>query len=134
MTIAVTRFEWTGLDEIIDELDRLDNLYQVTGALDIVLEAAYADTQVRVPRPGAQHVPTYVPTGALANSGATDRSFDGTTWVGEITYGGPSAPHDVEYAIYEMARGGIHDFFAGLPAFDQRYVDAILAFYRGAPG
>ena len=131
MTYVVTRYEWDGLDEIIEELGRLERIYEVTGALDIVLERAYFDTQARVPRPGSPHVLTYVPTGSLANSGSTDRNFDGSTWTGEISYGGPSAPNDVDYALYEMARGGVHDFFAGLPAFDQQYLDAILDFYRG---
>ena len=132
--LAYTTFEWQGLDDIIDELERLEKPYVITGALEGVLALAYADTQARVPRPGAPHVLTYVPTGSLANSGSTSSDFDGSTWTGEITYGGPSAPNDVDYAIYEMARGGVHDFFAGLPAFDEMYVDTILAFYQGGPG
>ena len=132
--LANSHFEWHGLDDIIEELERLEKPYVITGELEGVLALAFADTQARVASPAHPHVPTYMPTGSLANSGHTQSDFDGSTWVGTITYGGPSAPNDVDYAIYEMARGGVHDFFGGLPAFDQLYVEAILAFYRGGPG
>jgi hypothetical protein len=134
--VPVVYTTWIGLEEMIDEIDRVtleENSYLITGPLNEVLFEAFADTQARVARPGAPHVTTYEPTGRLAASGRVNQFFDGRVWEGTITYGGMS--HDVEYAIYEMARGGIHDWYSGLPAFDQRYMDVIHDYWeQGPPG
>lgn len=132
--MSYVRFQWIGLDEMIDEVARvgMDNerTYELTGPLTRVLQDAFADTQARVASPMNPHVPTYEPTGSLFNSGHTDTHFDGEVWIGEIIYGGESAPNDVDYAIYEMARGGIHDFFGGLPEFGERYLQAIHDYWE----
>lgn len=99
--------------------------YKTTVELEALLRAAFSDTQVR----------THVITGSLKASGKTSSDFDGDTWTGTIEYGGdlwkvpvPGPAHDpVRYAIYEMARGGEHDFFAGLPG----YVDKIPEILNG---
>jgi hypothetical protein len=130
--MTVVRYEWLGIDNMIEEIDRVvlrDEPYRITGPLNAVLHEAFLDTQARVASPMHPHVPTYAPTGRLQASGRTDQSFNGNIWVGTITYGGRS--RDVVYAIYEMARGGVHDWFSGLPAFGPRYLDAIHNHYRG---
>jgi hypothetical protein len=92
--------------------------YKSTAALEALLAAAFADTQMR----------THIISGSLKASGKTETDFDGDVWSGKIEYGGilwktqaPGPPNDpVDYAIYEMARGGSHDFFGGLIAFEER--------------
>lgn len=103
--------------------------YETTVELEALLRAAFLDTQAR----------THVITGSLKASGASSSDFDGEVWQGSITYGGvlfkvpvPGPPHDpVDYAIYEMARGGEHDFFSGLPGFENQ-IEQIL--HGGFPG
>jgi len=130
--MPVIAYQWVGLQDLIDEVDRVtlaDEPYRLTGPLNEVLLEAFEDTQLRVASPAHPHVPTYAPTGRLAESGRTSTFFDGDTWIGTITYGGEST--DVDYAIFEMARGGIHDWFAGLPDFGDRYLEVIMAHFRG---
>jgi hypothetical protein len=132
----VTRkIQWTSgvsLDEIIKELKRLGGPpgFKVVHGLELALSAAYADTQAR----------THIITGSLKASGDVESHFsDGRVWEGTITYGGtlhgapkPGPPNDpVDYAIYEMARGGEHDFFGGLPAFDAMFDAAIDKHFEG---
>lgn len=134
MATATVVFMETGLDAIIAEVDRISKpSFRTIAALRTVHKAAYADTQVRVHAPGNPGSPNYVPTGSLRNSGRTSTTFDGDTFVGEITYGGPSPgfPNDpVEYAIYEMARGGEHDFLGGLTAFHEAYLEALATQFK----
>lgn len=90
--------------------------FATIGAMEAALRTMYADTLVR----------THVITGSLKATGRTVTDFDGNKWTGSIVYGGrvrrtpsPGPPNKrVDYAIYEMARGGTHDFFGGLPAYD----------------
>lgn len=130
---TVVRYQWFGIHEMIDEVQRVASGpdFVLIGEWEATLAKQFADTQVRVASPAHPHVPTYAPTGSLQASGAPSTEYDGQTWTGSITYGGfstgPNNP--VDYAIYEMARGGIHDFFAGLPAFEHEYLDAITNFY-----
>jgi hypothetical protein len=118
-----------GLDQMIDDTDKIadEPAFRVTQALEQVLRNSFLYTQARVASPTFIHTPTYMPTGSLKLSGRTSSDLDGSEWSGEIRYGGPSAgPNNpVEYAIYEMARGGIHDFFEGLEAFDEQWIEAM---------
>lgn len=116
------------IDKWIADLRELQVMpYKATVELEALLNAAFADTQAR----------THVLTGSLKASGKTDSDFDGDEWSGSITYGGelwrtpaPGPPNDpVVYAIYEMARGGEHDFFAGLPGFEDRVGDILNEFF-----
>lgn len=71
----------------------------------------------------------HVESGTLKGSVKSSSSVRGAAnWHGEIVVGGaspgPLAP--VDYAWYEMRRGGDHDFFYPLPLLHERYVDAIL--------
>lgn len=94
--------------------------FKLVGALEAVLKAAFLDTQAR----------THVITGSLKASGTTSSDFDGDDWHGQIKYGGASTgPNNpVDYAIYEMARGGDHDFFGNLPAFEPQFEAAIAKY------
>jgi hypothetical protein len=128
--MTVVMFEWLDLGALEEEIDRVtlqDEPYRITGPLNEVLYEAFADTQARVASPAHPHVPTYEPTGALLESGRTESDFTGEVWTGTITYGDSTGP--VDYAIYEMARGGIHDWFSGLPGFGDRYLEAIADFW-----
>lgn len=130
------RFEETGLDQMIDFVGDVAGppSFRTIGALEAVHAAAFASTQARVHAPGNPGSPTYVPTGSLRNSGTTDVVTTPTEWEGTIAYGGVSSgfPNDpVEYAIYEMARGGAHDFFGDLPAFFEQYLEAMSKHFEG---
>jgi len=76
--------------------------------LEKELASAFADTQAA----------THIITHSLKTSGKVSSDFDGNSWDADITYGGEAAGainDPVDYAIYERARGGEHDFMA--PAF-----------------
>jgi len=91
--------------------------YKLVGAMEAVLHAVFLDTQAR----------THVITGSLKASGTSESDYDGDGWKGNITYGGVSTgPNNpVDYAIYEMARGGEHDFFGNIPEFYPAFEAAI---------
>lgn len=103
--------------------------YVVVGELESMLASAFTLTQVA----------THVITGSLKASGKTESDFDGEVWTGQITYGGalwktpaPGPPNDpVNYAIYEMARGGEHDFFGPLVVFEGRVEEILLNAFEG---
>lgn len=112
----------------LDENSR-SHQYKTTTKLEALLKAAFEETQAA----------THVLTGSLKASGKTESDFHDDVWSGTIEYGGelwrtpaPGPPNDpVDYAIYEMARGGDHDFLAGLVGFEDR-VQEILD--EGFPG
>lgn len=97
--------------------------FETVGAMEQVLAVMFHNTQLL----------THVISGSLKASGRTSSDYDGNTWEGEIIYGGPlfgtphpGPPHDpVDYAIYEMNRGGGHDFFRLLPSFDGAFQTAM---------
>jgi hypothetical protein len=130
----VTIREVKGTDTLDSWIVRLEEAakpesYKSTSLLEALLSAAFADTQVR----------THVISGSLKASGKTESDFDGNVWSGKIEYGGvlfkapvPGPPRDpVDYAIYEMARGGSHDFFGGLPAFEEKIPDILNTDFPG---
>jgi len=141
---------WINLDELIDEVDRIGSEpdARVVGSLSKVLIEAFEDTQLKVHSPGHPGGHVYDPTGSLLASGKTSTDLTGGwEWTGEISYGGISPlphwhdwgkhgatgkpPHfDVEYAIYEMNRGGDHDFFRDLPLFDDKFQEAVMTHFR----
>lgn len=120
-------FVFEGLDDQLAEIDRVGNPgFQVVGEFESILRAAFLDTQARA----------HVLTGWMKASGTTESDFDGLTWEGAIYYGVPGDANwaqdpDATYAVFEMARGGDHNFYAGLPAFHDAYVDAIVRHMRG---
>ncbi len=109
------------------EIDRIQGMPDVKTriALDNVLATAFAATQAFV----------HVETGSLKSSGKSESSFKKTTktWEGEIQYGGPSGGvnNPVDYAIYEKARDGLHDFMSPVKLLDPAYRLAILSMLGG---
>lgn len=103
--------------------------FKITAKFEAVLGQAFAHTQAQ----------THIISGSLKASGHTSSDFDGDTWSGTVAYGGPlwaspvpGPPHDpVDYAIYEKARGGAHDFFSGLEVYEQEFERIINEFFPG---
>lgn len=106
--------------EVLNELDRLQHPdFEAIAELEQVLSEVFTLTQAEV----------HVITGSLRGSGSTSSGFDGQTWTGGVSYGGPSPgfPFDpVEYAFYEWRRGGTHDFFGHVHQIDDRFSEAIV--------
>ena len=95
------------LNEMIDHFKGLQKPpVKTIFRLEQALARGFAGTQAA----------THVITSSLKWSGTTTSHFDGDTWEGTVTYGGPSTGvnNPVEYAIYERQRGGDHDFMAPL--------------------
>ena len=93
---------------------------------EAILGEQFTQTQAR----------THIDTGSLKRSGRHKSSMDRKTsrWEGEISYGGPSTPNNpVDYAHYEQARGGGHDFMrpTTYKKYDQKYFRAIIDFFDG---
>lgn len=144
-----TKGKWINLDEMIDEVQRIGSEpdARVVGELSKVLIEAFEDTQLKVHSPGNPGGNTYIPTGSLLSSGKSSTDLtSGWEWSGEISYGETALlphwhdwgkhgatgkpPHfDVEYAIYEMNRGGEHDFFRDLPLFDEKFLQALMTHF-----
>ena len=79
---------------------------------------------------GATQAATHIITMSLKLSGKTSSDWDGGHWEGDISYGGESTGinNPVDYAIYEMARGGHHDFLQ--PAYEaEPLFEAAIADY-----
>lgn len=104
------------------DLSQLDQALdgKAVALLDFVLELAFEITQADV------HIETHSLKPSGRHFSEVDRMRQ--TWSGMITYGGPTTgpKNPVTYAIYEKARGGSHDFFAGLPALDEMFIGAVL--------
>ena len=102
--------------------------FETIGAMEEVLKAMFVLTQAA----------THVISGSLKASGTMESDFNKYIWTGRIMYGGalhrtavPGPPNPlVDYAIYEMQRGGSHDFFGGLPAFDPLFERAFNRFFE----
>lgn len=108
-------------DDVLNELDRLDALPgpDLGEHLNFVLLDLLATAKAE----------THVITGSLKNSGRAEIDTDNDkTWQGRIIFGGPSPgfPHDpVNYAGYERARGGEHDFLRSAFLFHDRFEETI---------
>lgn len=102
------------LDEIIDYLDEMAKppSAKTVAKLDAVLAAAFAENQERA----------HLLSGSLKASGRMSSEVNGQVWTGRISYGGASpGPNSVvDYAIYELHKGGSHDFMPGLHEYDGR--------------
>jgi hypothetical protein len=118
MTIFITS-DYSDIDKEIDRIERMPNRRMVA-ALDAVLATGFAGVVAG----------TDVITGSLKSSAKKESGGDKVKqqWTGSIQMGGPSTGvnNPVDYAIYEKARGGEHDFFAGLPGLHPAYIAAIL--------
>lgn len=114
----------TGLDELIAAVHLFGNPNHIaTFPLEAVLQSGFLATQAHV----------HVISGRLRASGRTSSHFDGTTWEGAVEYGGP---HDTPayYAIFELARGGTHDFLAPMDDLDSRIEDAFSLWFEKTLG
>lgn len=114
------------LRRIIDRLEKLGGPpgFKVVAGLEAALHAAFVDTQIK----------THIITGSLKASGKTESDFNGDSeWTGIISYGGSSTGvnNPVDYAIYEMARGGDHDFFRDLQLYDRQFAESIDRHFEG---
>lgn len=107
--------------EVEAELDRciVQPSPKVIALLEAVLSTGFAATLAAV----------HIDTGSLKSSAKkeSDVSFQTNTWTGTIRFGGPSlgVNNPVDYAIYEKARNGTHDFLAPLEVLDPLYVQSI---------
>ncbi len=100
------------------EFDRLIAMPdpKMTGLLSAELESVYAATNAF----------THRETGSLARSEKIEKPLAGPgQWEGRLEWGGPSAPKDVDYAIYERARGDDHDFVKPAIASEPEWIAAI---------
>lgn len=100
-------FHVTGLKEMREQFQKLSKPpVQTIAKLEGELNSTFLATQAA----------THIITGSLKASGKTTSDWDENTftWTGEIIYGGASTGliSPVDYAIYEQARGGAHDFMA----------------------
>jgi hypothetical protein len=121
--------DWSGIDAELDRLDRMPS-EEMSGLLNAVLTSAFFATQAQV----------HVITGSLKGSGnaSSEDSHSGGVeegqWTGTIQYGGPSPGfiHDpVNYAAYEQARHGSHDFMAPFYAFQDAFIEAMRVGLHG---
>lgn len=101
------------------ELDRL--IAMPTPKMSALLNGQLASTFAQT------NAFTHVETGSLKESEKIEKTAEPHEWEGQVRFGGPSTPKDVDYAIYERARGGSHDFLQ--PAIDSEpeWVAAIRA-------
>lgn len=116
------RFNVGGLKEARDFFDTLAKPpVKLIAKLEQQLTATFTATQAA----------THIITSSLKFSGKTSSDFDGNSWSGEISYGGPSTGvnNPVDYAIYEMARGGDHNFLAPAEAAESLFEALMLAYF-----
>lgn len=101
--------------EVYAELDRLEAMptSKTVVALDAALESSLEITRARV----------HVDTGALKASGDAEAKVLPGVWEGSFSFGDSVA--GVDYAIYELARGGDHDFFSKVFLLKKLFVEAI---------
>lgn len=106
------------------EFDRLLDMGRATADLEKVLALQFAAGQAAV----------HVDTGSLRGSEEIDSDFAGGRWTGIVSFGGasPGFVNDpVDYAIYEAARGGRHDFTIPITRQSGRYRQAVRRHLRG---
>lgn len=124
MSIFITS-DYSDLDKEIDRIERMPSRKMIA-SLDAVLDVGFAEVVAN----------TDVITGSLKSSAKKDSGANAAKqqWEGSIQMGGPSAGvnNPVDYAIYEKARGGEHDFFKGLPGLHPAYIAAILKGLAGS--
>ena len=103
------------------EFDRLESMpdYKTQVALFGVLREGFV----------LSNADTHVDTGSLKASEKAKGDVDKAThtWTGTLTWGGPSTGinNPVDYAIYEKARGGDHDFTHSLDLLHVKWVLAM---------
>lgn len=105
--------------EVLRELRRVKDIPNFTAKqkLDEVLEFGLFWTEKDV----------HIDTGSLLSSGTTESVMLMGRYSGTISYGGFSegVNNPVDYAVYELDRGGPHDFMVGTFDLHVLWVDAI---------
>lgn len=99
------------------ELDRI-------GAMPTVTMLAYLDTSLRTSFETTR-AKVHVDTGKLKKSGKTKSRSTANQWVGQFSFTAKNKK-GVTYGIYEIARGGGHDFFRDLVLLKPRFISAIV--------
>lgn len=105
--------------------DRLTDMGAATHALEQVLARQYQAGQQAV----------HVITGSLRGSEDIDSDYAAGRWAGRISFGGESPGNvndPVVYAVYEAARGGLHDFRTPIEALSGEYRTAVVEHLRRA--
>jgi len=97
------------LDHLSDGPDTDDIL-----RFEAIMAALFTETQIAA----------HLRTGHLIASGSYDTETRGDVWHGHIKY-------EANYAIYEQARGGLHDFMRPVYHADGAFLGALLAYVRG---
>lgn len=114
----------TGLDELIEALIAFGKPDHIaTMPLEMVLAEGFVATQAAV----------HVISGRLKASGRTSSHFDGFTWEGSVEYGGPEGS-PAYYGIFELARGGTHDFFKPMDLLDNKIENAFSKWFEDVLG
>ena len=113
-----------GLDELIEEIRRLQRPEAAYDDLDRALGRAFDRTQDQV----------HVEERGLKEGGWTETGHGPSHWAGTIHYGGEGDPGRA--AHYELERGGEHDFLRGLdgPEIQEAFESAIDRWVRGQIG
>lgn len=116
-------------------LNRLeDEPSEVTVAeFEAIATAMFQTTQLFVHAEGVS-AGGYVRTGSLRASGKLTSRRRDHGWASTIKYGGEASgfPHSpVDYAVFELARGGTHDFFEPLDVLGDLILTETLRAIRG---
>lgn len=108
--------DWSEIERELKRLKRIPN-GTAKQKLDRVLEFGLNETQKFV----------HIDTGSLIVSGDTQSTMMLGIYSGTISYGGESMGlnNPVDYAIYELDRGGSHDFMASTFELHPLWVQAI---------
>lgn len=109
--------DYSALDSFIRKMEHAPSPKGVA-ALEAVLNTGL----------GMVKTATHVDTGSLKSSVTSEsEKVPPHSWEGTITAGGPSTGvnNPVDYAIYEKARGGAHDFFEPLPGLRPLWIKAV---------
>ncbi len=106
------------------EFSRLLNMGPPIDDLERLLAVQFAAAQAAV----------HVDTGSLRGSQEIDSDYLAGRWHGQISFGGPSpgfVNNPVDYAVYEAARGGAHDFTFPITRRSDLYGAAVRRHLRG---
>jgi hypothetical protein len=113
---VILNSDWSGIEK---ELKRLKSIPTTTDKrrLDRVLEFGLSRTRQDV----------HIETGSLRSSGKAKSVMLLGRYSGTLRYGGPSAGinNPVDYAIFELDRGGPHDFMRSTALLHPLWVEAI---------
>lgn len=108
------------------ELKRLRGIPSMSDKrkLDRVLRRGLSDAQSIV----------HIDTSSLYQSGKVDSALYGKIYIGDIEFGGFSGGvnNPVDYAIYELERGGGHNFMRKTPDLHPLWIKAMISILRGS--